>query len=251
MQVWSITLINGINEKINNLRNYNSNNTSFDKKKNKRNVTIASVAGSATGIATAVAGIYAVAKKGNPSLALTKLTYNELDSLVIGTCSVLGGLTGGLLADKDKSNVDLKLREASQQIIGNTVFPLTFLAVANKLLDKSGFKLPQINSNSKFAKILNPLLSHLPSAVTTIAGLTGGMEVGNKVMNKVNNKIFKEEVKHDVRPEDYLVHTDDICLTAGMLLKDSPKLANITSKILPASFIVSGVKTGMQQNEND
>lgn len=251
MQIWSITLINGINEKFNNLRNYNSNNTSFDKKKNKRNVTIASVAGSATGIATAVAGIYAVAKKGNPSLSLSKLTYNELDSLVIGTCSVLGGLTGGLLADKDKSNVDLKLREASQQIIGNTVFPLTFLAVANKLLDKSGFKLPQINSNSKFAKVLNPLLLHLPSAVTTIACLTGGMEAGNKVMNKVNNKIFKEEVKHDVRPEDYLVHTDDICLTAGMLLKDSPKLANITSKILPASFIVSGVKTGMQQNEND
>lgn len=250
MQVWSKILINGINEKFNNLRNCNSNNTSFDKQKNKRNVTVASVAGSAAGIATAVAGIYAVAKKGNPSVSLSKLTYNELDSLVIGSCSVLGGLTGGLLADKDKSNTDLKLREASQQIIGNTVFPLTFLAVANKLLDKSGFKLPQLNSNSKYAKVLNPLISHLPSAVTTIACLTGGMEVGNKVINKINNKIFKEEVKHDVHPEDYLVHTDDICLTAGMLLKDTPKLANITSKILPVSFIVSGAKTGMQQNES-
>ena len=73
------------------------------------------------------------------------------------------------------------------------------------------------------------------------------MEIGNKVVNKLNNKIFKEEVKHDVKAEDYLVHADDICITANMLLKDVKSITSVTSTLLPLSFIVSGSKTGMQQ----
>ena len=43
-----------------------------------------------------------MAKKGNPALTLKKLSYDEKDVLLIGAGSVLGGLAGGLIADREK-----------------------------------------------------------------------------------------------------------------------------------------------------
>lgn len=213
----------------------------------RKKVAIASVAGSALGIAASVAGVYAMAKKGNPSLSLKNLAYNEKDVLLIGTGSVLGGLAGGLIADKNKENVTPKLREASQQLIGNTIIPVSLLALGNKILDKTKFSLPKINSTSKIANVANKTLGVLPKVVVTFTALFGGMQLGNKIMNAINNKIFKEDVKHDVHAEDYLVHADDVCMATNMLLKDVPTISSVTSKVLPATFIVSGAKTGMQE----
>lgn len=182
----------------------------YNTKEYRRKVNAASIAGSAIGIAGAVAGVYAMAKKGNPAVSLKNLSYEEKDVLLIGAGSVLGGLTGGLIADKNKNNVKPKLREASQQFVGNMVFPIGLLAAGNKILDKTGFKLPKINSNSKYAKAANGVLSVLPKIAVTLTALAGGMKLGNKVMNNVNNKIFNEEVKHEVEPEDFLVHADDL-----------------------------------------
>ena len=211
-------------------------------KKNSRlnKVTASSIAGSAIGIAAGVGAVYSLAKKGNPLTSLKNLTYSEGDVLLVGLGSVLGGLTGGLIADKNKKNVKPKLREASQQYIGNMVFPVSILAGANKILEKYVFKTSA--TPTTWQGIL------LKTAVC-IASLVGGMELGNKVMNKVNNKIFKEEVKHDVEPEDYLVHADDLCLTANMVLKDFKSISSVTSKLLPLTFIVAGSKTGMQKND--
>ena len=221
--------------------------TKPEKNNNKKKVMAASIAGSAIGILGATAGVYALAKHKNPALTLSKITYDEKDALLIGLGSVVGGLTGGLLSDKNKDNTKMKLREASQQFVGNMVFPFGILAGANRLLDKSNFKMPQINSASTIAKAANHVLKVLPKIAVTIGSLVAGMEIGNFVINKINNKIFKENIKHDVKAEDYLVHADDICITANMLLKDVESLSKITSKILPASFILSGTKTGIQQ----
>ena len=46
-----------------------------------------------------------------------------------------------------------------------------------------------------------------------------------------------------------LVHSDDICLTANMLLKDTKVISSITSKALPLTMIIPGAKAGMQQKE--
>ncbi len=226
-----------IDNLINKPQTYTNN-----KKSNKKRVNAASIAGSAIGIAGAVACIYSAAKKKNPALAFKNLNYSEGDVLLIGAGSVLGGLIGGLSADKNKKNVKPKLREASQQYIGNMVFPVSILACANKLLEKYVFKTDATPSDWK--GIL------LKSAVC-VASLVGGMELGNKVMNKVNNKVFKEEIKHDVHAEDYLVHADDLCLTANMVLKDFKQISVITSKLLPLTFIVAGSKTGMQQTDKN
>ncbi len=213
----------------------------------KQKVKAASIAGSAAGISAAVAGLYTAAKKINPSMKLTKMQYSEMGALLIGLGSVLGGLAGGLLSDKNKENTKPKLREASQQFIGNMLFPLGTLAIGNKLLQKANIVMPQIKSTNIVSKIANNMIKAAPKAATTILSLICGMEIGNKVVNKLNNKIFKEEVKHDVKAEDYLVHADDICITANMLLKDVESMTSLTSTILPLSFIVSGSKTGIQQ----
>lgn len=218
-------------------------------KSNKKVVKAASIAGSLVGIGAAVTGVYALGKTKNPALTFKNLRYEEADVLLVGAGSVLGGLTGGLIADKDKNNINPKLREASQQFFGNMVSPLGFLALGNKLLDKLNIKMPQIQSSSPFANWINRVISYSPKIIMTIGALMGGMEIGNKIMNEVNNKVFKEEVKHDVHAEDYLVHADDICLTANMLLKDFKSISAVTSKILPLTFVVSGAKTGMAKNE--
>ncbi len=217
------------------------------KENNKKKVMAASIAGSAIGIIGATAGVFALAKGKNPALTLSKMNYDEKDALLIGLGSVVGGLTGGLLSDKNKENTNLKLREASQQFVGNMVFPFGLLAIGNRLLEKSNFKLPQLKASSNFKKAINHVLKVLPKVAVTIGSLVAGMEIGNFVINKINNKIFKENIKHDVKAEDYLVHADDICITANMLLKDVESLSKVTSKILPASFILSGTKTGIQQ----
>ena len=220
-----------------------------NKQQNKAVVTAASVAGSALGIAGTVAGLYAMAKKGNPAASLMNLKFAEKDVLLIGAGSVLGGLTGGLIADKNKENVKPKLREASQQFFGNTLFPIVSSTLANNALDKSGFKLPQINSNSKWAKVANTILGAAPKVVVTVGSLVGGMGLGNIVMNAVNNKIFKEDVKNSVAPEDMLVHSDDICMTANMLFKDAKVVSSVTSKALPLTMLLPGAKTGMKQKD--
>lgn len=217
------------------------------KTNNRAKVVLSSVAGSALGIAGAVAGVYAMAKKGNPAATLKNLKYAERDVLLLATGSVAGGLAGGLIADKNKENVKPKLREATQQLIGSTFIPVALLTTSMEMLDKTKFQLPKLKSNSKPAKVVNAVLNVLPRVALTFASLFGGAQIGNKVVNDFNNIVFKEHVKHDVKPEDMLVHSDDLCLAGSMVLKDVKNLSNLVCSALPATFLVSGIKTGIQQ----
>ncbi len=222
---------------------YKQNETLITKQK-KSKLKTASVSGSLLGIMGGVATVYLMARSKNPNISLKNYRYTEKDVLVIGAGSVLGGLLAGSVVDKN--NADNKLREASQQYIGNMVFPVCFLAMTEHLLEK--INTPQFKANNNIAKMANMLLKGLPKSIAIILALVSGMEIGNKVMNKVNNKIFKKEVKHEIKKEDYLVHLDDICLASNFLLKDAKSIASVTSKILPFTFVVAGTKTGLKQS---
>lgn len=246
----SHTLYNQMNKQVGISQSQNDEFVKNSDKKNRQKVVLSSIMGSLGGIASAVGIIYSLAKRKNPAAKLKNIHYEEPQIIAIGAGSVLGGLFGGLLADKNKENKKEKLREASQQFFGNILAPLGVLAASSKLLEKSGFALPKIPSDSKPAKMANAVLGVLPRFVVTVGSLVAGMEVGNLVMNKINNKLFKEDEKHEVNPVDYLMHTDDLCLTANMLLKDTKSVSKITSKVIPLTFIVAGSKTGMKE-END
>ena len=46
------------------------------------------------------------------------------------------------------------------------------------------------------------------------------------------------------------MHSDDVCVATSLLFKNAPKISSITNAILPATFLVAGAKSGMQQKEN-
>ena len=218
------------------------------KKKDIKNIVGATI-GSALGIAGAVGTVYAMAKKGNPQLLLRNLAYEEKDILLIGAGSVLGGLAGGLLTDKNPKNKTPKLREASEQMVGCIALPIGLLSIGNKLLDKLNINMPQIKSAGRIADFANNALKHLPKVAMTITCLVAGMHLGHEIMTRVNNKIFKEEDKHDIEAKDYLVHTDDLCVATSLIFKDTERISRVTNKILPASFLLSGIKTGTRKAE--
>ncbi len=224
-----------------------SNKNKSENSKTDKKVLLCSAAGSAAGITAAVSGIYSLAKKRNPSISLKNLKYDEKDILMIGAGSILGGLSGGLISDNKKENKIPKLREASLQFFGSLACPIGILAAANKALDKANIKMPQIEGGSKITKALNTFISASPKIAVTIGSLVAGMNVGNKIMNNVNNKIFNQQENRKIHASDYLVHADDICVAASLLLKDSEAISAVTSKALPASFILAGVKTGSQK----
>lgn len=228
--------------------NQQSNVTPAKKKLDKKVIAGATI-GSAIGIASAVAGVYHMAKKGDPKLLLRNLAYEEKDVLLIGAGSVLGGLTGGLLTDKEKKNTVPKIREATEQMIGCIALPIGLLAIGNKFLENAKFKMPQLKSTRALADFANNALKHLPKVAMTIGCLVTGMHLGHELMEKVNNKIFKEKENHKVEAKDYLVHTDDLCVAASLIFKDTEKISKVTNKILPLSFILSGIKTGTRQAE--
>ncbi len=228
-------MTNLLNEALKN-QNYKSV-YNFCPKENTKNNSIknkaGAIIGSAIGIAAGAGAVYSAAKKGNPQLKFRNLIYDEKDVLIMGAGSVLGGLAGGLLTDDDKKNTKPKLREASQQFFGCLLAPMSLLAFGNRMLDKYN------------------ITKTAPKVAVVLGSLFCGMEIGNFVMNKINNKIFKQEVKHDVKPSDYLLHADDLCLTVNMVLKDVKSISSITSKILPATLILAGAKTGMKKDGKD
>lgn len=219
----------------------------FDGRSNDNKVKAASVAGSAIGIGTAIAAILYKLKKGGNPTKFMDLKYSETDAIALGLSSVAGGLIGGAAVDK-KENRKSKVREALQQMGGCILAPVGLLAVNMKLLEKSKFKMPLINESKKLAKSLNPVLKGVPRIVITLGSLFAGMEAGNFIMTKINNKIFKENVKHEVEPSDYTAHADDICFASTFIFKN-PVIQKITSKILPATFLVAGYKTGTHTPE--
>ena len=222
-------VINNQTQKISYPRTKQSSNVDNN---SKQYIRAASLAGTVLGISSAVASCYMIKKHSNPALSLKNLAYNEKDILLLGAGSVLGGLAGGLISDKNQSNQIPKLREASLQFFGNLACPLAVLTCANKLFDRPGLKSATI---TKIAVIISSLVL--------------GMNIGNKIMNKVNNKIFNQEQNRKIHSSDYLVHTDDICIAASLLLKDSSALSKIVSRVLPFSFILSGTKTGTQESQ--
>ena len=145
---------------MNNINSINTNN------QNKQKIKISSAIGSAIGIALTVGGVYALSKKNNPNINFKNLNYEEKDILMIGAGSILGGLASGLYADKNEKNKIPKIREALQQFFGGLVCPITILSIANKIYQKSNFKLPNINIKSDFIK--NTYLA-LPKVLITIA----------------------------------------------------------------------------------
>lgn len=242
---------------------------------NDRKVKVASLVGSATGIAVVLGGILsknrkkvfneAAAEAEKLGVAVETLLKEKAaktagqikplpidrpeDLLKLAAGSILGGLTGGLLTDK-KENAKPKVRESLQQFFGNITIPVSILALNMHLLDKSKFKMPLLKETRKFASKLNPLIKQVPRIGITIASLFGGLALGNKIMNKVNDKIFNGKENREVKPSDFSAHADDLCFASSFIFK-SPKVQGVISRILPATFLVAGYEAGTHKAQEN
>ncbi len=175
---------------------------------------------------------------------LKKLDFGSKEIFALATGSLVGGLSAGIIVDK--TNKQDKIRESLQQFVGNILFPISFVAIANSLYNKctKKIKLPQINN-----KLLNAVIKSTPQVVITLLSLGLGIIVGNKFANNFNNKIFKEKEDRKVKISDFAAHVDDTLLGATLVARNLSNSSTsivgaAASKLIPPALIVPGYMTG-------
>lgn len=162
--------------------------------------------------------------------------------------SVAGGFIGGAIVDK--SNIKAKKREVLNQILGNVMVPVGCVWLGakgyNKFADKIEGAMPQINKNTKSAKIFNTVMKKLPNGLTTLALLGVGIYLGNKVSNLINEKLYHKKVDRNIKATDFAPHVDDVCMAASMMNHDST-FGSKLARIIPLALLVPGYETGTAQ----
>lgn len=151
---------------------------------------------------------------------LAKVHYHDEQVIPIGVGSVLGGLAGGYMIDKDPKARKEKRREALMQV-GNISIPiLTVDFLSGKL--------------KKYGKIAQ--------SVGAVAGIFAGVYLANIVMNRVNNFIFRQKEGRDMKITDFSAHLDDAVVAANYV-STHPIVHNI-GRIIPVALMIPGNEVG-------
>lgn len=210
-----------------------------------------------TSTAGMVAGLGLCARRQNLNIFkwedFKKLKIESLEILALAVGSLIGGLSGGVAVDK--TNKKDKLKETLQQFVGNILFPIGFVAGGNwaydKIVKKTGFKMPQFNN-----KILNAVSKSIPPVAVVLGSLTAGIFVGNEVANTMNNKIFVEDEDRDIKITDLAAHVDDTLLGASLVAQNlSPANSvssgtatmSVASRLIPPALVIPGYMAGTAQ----
>ena len=174
-------------------------------------------------------------KQFNGKIDFKKLFKVDFESptkvIALATASTIGGLTGGLIADK-KENRKAKLKEGIHQFLGNILTPISIV----------GITLSQIKK-----KNLSKIQEGLIGGLAAVAGVAIGVTGGNWLASKVNKAIFKENDDRKVTAKDFGIHIDDI-MTVVALTATGETVKNFISKALPAIFLVCGYEAGTKHN---
>ena len=155
---------------------------------------------------------------------------NMFKVMGLATSSVIGGLTGGLIAD-DKENYKPKIKEAIHQFLGNIVTPITIVGIAAEEIEKRKF--------SKTKEIAY-------SALAAVTGVISGVTAGNWAASKVNNIIFNEHDDRKLKAKDFSIHVDDL-LTVAALTPIGDSIKGFTAKALPSIFLICGYEAGTKK----
>lgn len=208
-----------------------ANNTQAFKAQDKKHETKVKVATLTGSILTTAAYIFALAKsaqKGNfKAKDLLNVDFHNMFKVMgLATSAVIGGMTGGLLTDKE--NRKAKLQEGIHQFFGNIITPITIVGIACNAIEKRNF--------SKTKEILL-------SGLTAITGVAVGVTSGNWFASKVNKAIFKEDDGRHVSIKDFSIHVDDL-LTVAALTPIGRSIQSFISVALPAIFQICGYEAG-------
>ena len=151
---------------------------------------------------------------------LAKVEYHDEQVIPIGAGSILGGLAGGYMIDKDPKARKEKRREALMQV-GNVSIPILTVDFLSEKLGKYG----------KVAKTCG-----------AVAGIFAGVYLANVIMNKVNNFIFRQKEGRDMKLTDFSAHVDD-AVVAASYVSSSPIVYGI-ARIIPLALMIPGNEVG-------
>jgi len=177
-----------------------------------------------------------------------KIPHNPKTLMVLGVGTVLGGLVGGILADK-KKHYAAKMKEGFHQLVGIILLPLVLAEGGLKILEHYGFRegLAPIEGKGKF---INGVRRGLPAALVSLAAIVGGMQIGNAFCNKVDEYLFEDVDVRKIKAKDYLAHTDEIFETAAFI-DTAGKWKGWLGKILPVTYGTCGYWTGIARKERE
>lgn len=183
------------------------------------------------------------------------LEFKEKEILSMAAASVSGGLLGGIAFD-DKKHRRSKVKEAVNQMLGDVIVPLAFVAGPTRLY-QSFEDLYKENKNTKYGKLknaakfvsTNKYLKVILPVVVSGSSLAAGIIAGNKVSNYINEKLHKEKVERKIKATDFAPHVDDVCLAVTLMAEKSP-LSSFISKLVPFALLVPGLETGNAKKHN-
>lgn len=199
-------------------------------------VKVASVGGSAL---ASLAFLFTAAKLQYKSAFklkhMFKLDYqNPLKAMALATTATMGGLAGGLIADKKETRKH-KLKEGMHQFLGNIITPISIVGIAVSIVEKR-------NISETKKKIY--------SGLAAMGGVAAGVTIGNKIASKVNGWIFKEDDTRKVKAKDFGIHVDDIMTWLAFTGKGEG-IKNFIGKALPAVYLLCGYEAGTSDGSHN
>ena len=167
--------------------------------------------------------------KAKEVLKSFNIEYGLKEMLLTSFGSIAGGLSGGLLFNKDE-NKKCKVKESVFQF-SNIAIPTSIVAGLLRLTEKCK------NPKAIFPKI-----------AAAIAGIGVGMPIAAITSNKINNTIVDKDnqCKRKLRVKDCFVHIDD--LVGALILAKIPFADKLhADKILPALYGICGYESGTKK----
>lgn len=158
---------------------------------------------------------------------LINIEYCDTKALLsMAFCSVFGGVTGGIIADKGKNSWD-KIKEANFQLISNVLFPVLLIKQFRNL-------------SKKLTQNCGKLGKTIGTSVAIISGVGLGVTSGAFVSNLINNKLIKKGDKYyrKINYKDFLVHVDDLPTALAI-----SGVAHV-DKLLPFLLVMRGYEAG-------
>lgn len=186
-----------------------------------------------------------LAKGEHVKVDMLNIHYGFKKILALATGSIAGGFIGGVITDKGEGT-DKKAKEAIYQLITNIVTPLSFVMASEHLLKKVNIKMPQLKGTGKAAGIANKVLVAAPNILGTLVAIFAGVQTGTFISNKVNGALPGDKYQRTIKLQDYLIQVDDL-VSAVTLMDTKGVFANITGKLVPAVFLISGYEVGTKK----
>ena len=174
-----------------------------------------------------------------------KFTFDIFDSgnlkkdlatvLTISTASITGGLLGGVLEAKNPEDKKAKVKESVFDIM-SVAIPSTLATSVLALAQKKNIKSP------------------LVQVAATLCGVGLGMPLAQKFVNTLDKQINKNNPnfktnERKLKPQDYLVHIDDIIAIATISKVPFAKFLH-ADRLLPFIYAWCGFESGSKTAEN-